>query len=389
MGSFRRDNAFLITFAITCVSLLMMMVVINAVVDSYQIMPSSLSLMPRGHPAKAVPGSTSFRLIKAADVMKIKPKAILLGTSRVEQGFRAQDAAALLDMDCYNLGLDGAGFFETYAYFQHALFHQPDLRYVIIGLDLFCFNKNRPPRPDFSRDRLGRIGLPWGDYFHALLSQESCLASLSSLTNLYNWCLSKEIAKHGVLDDRGNITEESRIAFFLNQGLTGEGDDYLVMEKLFSSSRLYGNFEFSEDAFTLFKKMVCTCRERGIQLKVYFSPSRVLYWYGLRLKGLGESLRRLKTEVAQLIDVWDFSGVNEVTLEESNYFDFSHFRSKIGKQLLPVLLGLEEPKIGRKLTAANVEAELDRWDQELTEWAMLDLQNASFVRNCIATSGKK
>lgn len=394
MATKSRASSFLRVFLATFVGLLMMVIIVNAAMDPYLMMPAGISLIARDHPAKTI---ASYRVSKAFDVMKLKPKAILLGSSRVESGLRAQDVTNLLGIDCYNLALSGANFEEMYAYFKHAHFHQPDLKLVIMCLDLFGFNQHRPPRPDFLASRLGCPHVLLSEYCRALLTKSAWKASQETLKKLFCLYRSQKIPKYWILDDRGNFTEESWDAMTEEANRPFEEKERIALADLFTSPEVYGKFELSEDALDLLRKMVATCHECGIELKVFFPPAHMVYWYGLRQKGLEGALRRLKLEVVKLTDVWDFSGPNRVTTEpffalrEGNYLDSSHFRPKIGKQLLHILFGgIKEPIFGKLLTSTTVEDHLNAMEQDFSDWTLADPGATDFVdKRCIPKKHEK
>src|SRR5207245_6367389 len=100
-------------------------------------------------------GPTRVRLVKAYEVRRLRPRGIILGTSRSHVGLRPShhgwDPAA---RPVYNLAFDGATTKEMYHYLLHAHAVRP-LRQVVLGLD--TYHATLAPataRPDFDANSL-------------------------------------------------------------------------------------------------------------------------------------------------------------------------------------------------------------------------------------------
>ncbi len=66
-------------------------------------------------------------------------------------------------------------------YFQHAIANQPNLKEVVIGVDLFSFNKFKESTVDFKENRLEKSGLTWQDAINTSFSLDSFNTSLETL----------------------------------------------------------------------------------------------------------------------------------------------------------------------------------------------------------------
>src|SRR5207249_1096453 len=93
---------------------------------------------------------TRVRLIKAYEVRRLRPRGIILGTSRSHVGLRpSHDGWDPAARPVYNLAFDGATTKEMYHYLRHAHAVRP-LRQVVLGLD--TYHATLAPattRPDF------------------------------------------------------------------------------------------------------------------------------------------------------------------------------------------------------------------------------------------------
>ncbi len=61
------------------------------------------------------------RLYKALDIIRQKPKAIIIGSSRVMAGFNPDHLTEIIGEYTYNAGLSGAGFEEIFHYIEHVI----------------------------------------------------------------------------------------------------------------------------------------------------------------------------------------------------------------------------------------------------------------------------
>ncbi len=78
----------------------------------------------------------------------------------------------------------------------------------------------------------------------------------------------------------------------------------------------------------------------------------------------------LRRVVAIFGRVWDFSGFNSITLDDRNYYEYSHFRRHVGEWVLLRVLGSpgDQGKVpgdfGRLLTAENLELRIEQLSEE-------------------------
>jgi len=74
-------------------------------------------------------------LFKPMEVIRLKPKTVLIGSSTVVLGLDPKHPALLQNPTAYNLGIAGANMYQGKTYFQHALTNQPRLQQFVISLD--------------------------------------------------------------------------------------------------------------------------------------------------------------------------------------------------------------------------------------------------------------
>lgn len=115
----------------------------NYVVDPYRIYNTKFLNIPK------VQQHGKIRLTKAIAISDIKPKSIILGTSRAGYGFDPNHEYFL--KPAYNLSFGAATMYETRLYFEHVL-KQKKLKKVLLVLDYEMFTYIKQKRiADFEK----------------------------------------------------------------------------------------------------------------------------------------------------------------------------------------------------------------------------------------------
>lgn len=305
----------------------------NYVVDPFNVNSLKISGFNDKKP------DAQHRLRVALNVIKNKPKTIVLGTSRANN----------IDEEClrsiseglfYNAGLPGANFDEIYAYFLHALYVQPDLKKVVLGIDLFSFNLNRKPQADFKEERLQKSYRSLTDHKDTLLTRQALLKSWECVySSFFDVKMANKIAEIG---------------------------DEVYLKSLLDSEEFYKDFAIDSEKIKKFQSMVEICQSRGIELQAFVCPVKALYWEFYYQNGLWPHVEDLKRQLCAVHPIWDFSGFNPITMETLDsggkdlYHECSHFTFYVGGLLIKRMFG--EPSsidsVGYLLSPETVESSL-------------------------------
>lgn len=132
---YQKFNLFLVSATVIP---LLLVSVINYLVDPYDFFntPNFLGIN-HSKPKK----DFNDRLFKAADIIRIKPTTVILGSSRTKQGINPKHPALKNDKSVYNLALNGPNIYKVRRYLEHTIANQKNLKQVIFGVDFFLFNK--------------------------------------------------------------------------------------------------------------------------------------------------------------------------------------------------------------------------------------------------------
>lgn len=357
MKLYRRFN--LIFFPATLVSLLGVGLV-NYAIDPFDVM-NGPNIDGFNH---LKPEQFSYvRLFKAIAVTRIRPKTVLLGSSRVDLGLDPQHPALSAAQPSYNLALVGPNMYEVRRYFEHALENQPDIEQVVLGIDFFMFNERKENSPDFDEGRLNRRTIGIKDSIRSTLSFNAVKSSVETIESSISsnaYFLYNEQGMRYVYDDV-DLSMQDKFDQMTAQLLDG----------------VYEDFQLSPDYLSDLQAIVDLCREHNIDLKVFISPIHATLLDAVKEAGFWSEYETWKREVVQITPVWDFSGYNSITTEPirddmRHYWDSSHYRKEVGDLILNRLFQHQNhtvpPDFGALVTAQTIESHIVRGRVERSLW---------------------
>ncbi len=361
MNSYRRFN---LTLAAVTLPSLFGFGLLNAAVDPYGVinspeLPGVNQLKPEQF--------NHVRLFKAIDVIRNEPKTILLGSSRTDLGLNPNHPVLKPGNSGYNLALVGPNMYEVKRYFDHALTNQPDLKTVVIGLDFFMFNELKTNAPDFKESLINQETIPLQEVINSTLSLNALNASKSTLSS------SIKSKAYFLYDANGRrFVYNNKPKKPLPEGFQD------MLKGLMTSEGYYKEYQLSDSFLDDFQYIVETCKEKGIDLKVFISPSHATQWESLRITGLWPVFEEWKRQLVEITPVWDFSGYNSITTEAireqmTNYWDSSHYREEVGDLILNRLFSYQSQTVpedfGVIITPENVESHIGKIRNERNSWA--------------------
>jgi hypothetical protein len=176
--SLARYRQFNLCFFLTVFILMFSVGLFNVAIDPYGIFNSpKITGFNNSKPEQW----KNTRLFKAIDIIRIKPIAVFLGSSRSDYGLSPNHPALSSYQPAYNLSLTSATPAEIFQYLKHMLVNQNHLKLVIIGLDEFMFNSFNKNGSDFSKERLEKNYLTLQDALNTTLSFSALFASLETI----------------------------------------------------------------------------------------------------------------------------------------------------------------------------------------------------------------
>ncbi|SRR5579884_112809 len=392
----------------SALALLALVILFNAVIDPFAM-----------YRLADIPGINQYkpaifkrvRLLKAFEVRRLKPDAVILGTSRSHVGLRpTHEAWNGFDGRVYNLAFDGATTEEMYAYLLHAQAVHP-LKQVVLGLD--SYHPTRAPattRPDFDPLLLEAPDSSWS-WTRWITADLRLLTSFDTVRASIQTIRSQTDAEPSWLAQNGQRLGE---VFFHNAGehfmTVGARGYFEEIDRLEIEGKLQGrkippvkqtassppSVSADETSLGYIRRIVEFCRAKRIDLRIFITPAHVHQAEiaaaadeGTWIEGAKRDLVSLLAEEAARhpgeapIPLWDFSGYSSVTTEPlpgvgrrdemRYYWDSSHFKEIVGDYLLDRIFGIANPQrplpddFGVRLTADNIASVLLR-DQAAQQW---------------------
>ena len=333
-----------------------------------------------------------LRMSKAIAVQRLKPTAIILGTSRAEAGIDPLHPG-WSDHPVYNLAISSANIYEIFRYLQHAQAVQP-LKQVVLMLDFFMFNAvSQDDKQDFDERRLAVDveGYPQGSNYDIFSSIASLDAFRSSIDTFFKQSKTSDYFPNGM----SNNTEIYNVI----QWKGGNHYEFIFSENCYLNN-LYNNFNFAtakRDLWQVYRQLIAMVYQQKLGLHIVISPSHARQFEAIAVKGLWQTFEQWKLQLVQineqeaaksgeeLLPIWDFSGYNSYTTEkvpplgDANtemqwYWESSHYKKELGDLVLDRVFGHQEPgrtvhpDFGTLITSENIELHLRQVRNDRQKW---------------------
>jgi len=366
------------------------------------------------------------RLMKAFALEDVKPRAIVLGTSRSHIAIRMTHPAwAAAAIPRYNLAFDGATTHEMYAYLLHTQAIQP-LKQVVIGLDTWQLGTAPSGvRPDFDPTLLEEPG-HWAAHLRSALSRLRVAFSLDGALASLRTARGQDVDAQDWFADDGQRLGD---IFFhrSDDGFSaeGQGSYFAAVDREEAGFKLDmgppmrprpGSVTPPPDLSSLeyVQKIVAFCRENGIDLRIFITPAHahqnelsIATGEWSKVENGKRALVHMLAEdaaksAAEPFPLWDFSGYSSVTTESvpapgerremTFYWDSSHFKEEVGDWVLDRLFGDDHSAatktipddFGVRLTANTIEAELDKIRADRNAYLLSNARDVAEIRALVA-----
>lgn len=340
------------------------------------------------------------RMVRAADLTRLRPDALILGTSRAQVGLDPEAAAwagtALL---AANSAFSDGTPYEALRYLEHA-HARSKIKVAIFGADYLSFVGGARKSPDFSDDRLA-IGKAHGAQpFFAWADAPSALLSLDALRISRRTLLEQDQPSY--FTDRGRRNTQTMERRIVDQG--GARGAFVWSERDYADSYLCADTTRLRAHLEDFTALVEFAKREGIRMVVLISPSHVRSLELLRATGLWPEVERFKREVARITDaagfeLWEFGVADARTTAEEVpragdasarmrwYWESSHFKKELGDVALARVLGAPTAEgladWGELSTPESLGAVLMKVSGGLLAWAAAHPDDVEEIRNVV------
>ncbi|PSF37690.1 hypothetical protein C7H19_09045 [Aphanothece hegewaldii CCALA 016] len=345
--------------------------VFNMIIDPYGITKTptfvGLNLLK---PAQ----DNQTRLFKSAEIISIKPKRLILGSSTVILGIAPKNTELInnKEKDFYNLGLTGSYISEVHDYLKHALLNQPKVEEIILGLDFFMFNKTKKEINFDRQDFLNQTQIPLSEKLAIDLSLNTLEKSIDTIEDNLRTRQTKPYYSLGM---RNNINLEQ---------LNKTSNTSLLFKHQIQNylTNYYKNYQLSQTDLQKLKDIVTICQKNNITLTVFISPLHASQMEAIKQAGLWTLFEQWKQEIAQITPVWDFSSYNSITEEpiqnKMKYFhDSVHYSKETGDLILSRIFSNSSNNVpsnfGKKLLAnQNYQEYFKTIRENGNQWARIN-----------------
>ncbi len=377
-------------------ALLLLAAVVNLLVDPYGLFrvvdqPGVNQLKPAA--------TTHGALAKAYQVLRVQPRAIVLGNSRSEVGFNPNHPLwPAGSRPVYNLALPGSGTSTAVDYLRHVLANQTGanarkLTTIVWGIDFmdFLVDGQAQHAPEALKLGGGRLlvyrngslnTLRWQsqarDFGQSLITLDALLDSVQTVTSQGN-PYAMDLTAHGFnpMAEYLKITADEGYWNVFRQRDEANTSAYARRPKrIFDAS---GN---SSAPLEDMRQILQLCRQNGIDLRLVIYPYHAHLLEIIRITGHWPAFDAWKRAVVgvvtdeaastggKAVPLWDFSGFNAFTTETIPvkgdrqtkmrwYWEAGHFKSALGDLVLNRVFGAAgSVDLGTLLTPAMLDAHL-------------------------------
>lgn len=320
------------------------------------------------------------RLFKAVDIIRLQPTNLIAGSSRTKQGIDPESPVLSSEQNFYNLAINGPNFYEVRRYIEHAIYNQPELERIVLGVDFFMFNQDLENQPTFKNSRLEKKRIIIDDKIKNLFSLDVLSTSLDTVK-------ASKKSPQTIDDDYGDN------GFMPNRNFNNGESIWRFQQSIKLFFSLHSEYQFSQAYGDDFKKIVELCKQNNIELIVFISPAHATNWESIYTMKRWDVFEQWKRDLVTVIPVWDFSGYNSVTTEPiakymKNYVDNSHYTPEIGNSILQRILDRKTQEIpqdfGILLTTENIETHLQKIREERQVWLKNNQKEVDLVRKLYA-----
>ncbi|MGX2039839.1 hypothetical protein ACWJKU_06850 [Methylocaldum sp. MU1018] len=340
-------------------------------------------------------------MVKAYQVLRVRPRGLILGNSRAEVGFDPEYAAWPAESrPVFNLALPGTGTQTTLRFLRHVLAHEngdskaiPEV--VVWGIDFMDFLIDAgAPRRAAAESAEGRRLLTRSDgspnparalqqardYLEATLTLGAFTDALRTLASQGN-SYAEDLTPLGFnpMRDYLKITaDEGYRAVFRQRDLEN------IKAYLRRPTDIFAADGHSSSRLDDLRQVLDLCRQHGIALRLVIYPYHAHLLEIIRITGHWPAFETWKRAIADIvatearrfgetpISLWDFSGFDELTTEavpDGNdrrtamrwYWEAGHFKRELGNLILDRVFATPDAidGFGTLLRPDNAEAQAD------------------------------
>ncbi len=348
---------------VLCLSLFSVLLVggVNYFVNPYGFYRSTLLNLSE------IRNFNKMNLVKISKVEALKPKSIILGTSRAEFAYNPEHGFFL--KPSFNFATAGSSLYENKRNLEWAIL-QGNLKQVLLVADYRMFISLKMKQIDDFDDYFDRLYK-----YIFLLNLDTLNDSLRKIINrpyinsyLENGQRNEKFYKKNILERGGSL---SIIKRQYTEAFKGYNKEYKYQDT-------------SLDSFNDFKEIIEQCYINDIELTIVFGPNHVDLWESLDSVLGFENWLKWKKDLFYLMEavaykfkqkpfrINDFSIYNKYTQEHKTnnmqfHWELVHYKKSLGDKVLDSLNNNSE-SIGFELSLDNIDNHLNNLRSKRLEY---------------------
>ncbi|MEQ8349105.1 MAG: hypothetical protein RIB84_16185 [Sneathiellaceae bacterium] len=364
---------FLKTFLLGLAGVFALVLAVTLAIDPYGLSPLHPDLGSLN--ATRLERKQLDRMIKPIEAIERQPRTLLIGTSRVRQGFDPDDFADMDLAPVYNLGINFSSLTESIVLLEAILPFLPSVETIVFEFNFVHYYFPAVPK---------NLPTDWADLLHdgatAFLSVDALAASVRTvLGNRSYFDFPLRIEADGMMVQAPNMIPGDIENFYTNVVAPG---------------RRWTAGSQQRDMLGRLREI---CDRYGIHCifaVLPYLPADLAYY---DMIGNWPALVASKRDVMQHFPVLDLTMYNRITTEPLSgqmayWTDVNHFTPLVGSYIADRLAGRENPEIpenfGIWLTEDNFEARMAEWQDGLEAWKAANPEPLRRIRETIDRKAK-
>ena len=311
---------------------------------------------------------------------------IVLGTSRPKAGLPAHHPVFETNRAC-NLAVDAGRMSEAAAILDYVRARQP-LRHTVLFLDFAMFRSSTFYKYDFAESRFNP---------DLSLFEYHCKNLIGAAATER----SRKFTSRLMRGERNKVGETN--GFYVHSLRARTSQRELFERVIRSHAYAYSAMRPAPEQMEELRRFVRTCRDHDIGLTLALNSVHAV---DLELWRAGDNWERFEQwkrdvvtvvaqeGVAQRFPVWDFSGYSELTTEEvpppddsavrmKFYYENSHYTPVLGALMLERMFGTATNSFGTRISATNIEEQLQRIRDERAAYARAHSNDVEWVERTL------
>lgn len=383
---------FLLAFSAVFAGLVALLAAHSVVIDPYAMFGSRL-WPEKGYEKFGRVRVAGDRIVKALILTEDRFDTVVVGSSRPLVGF-APDYREFAGRQVYNAAFNGATNVENARVAALAVASQSKLKTLIVGLDLFAFEKVKT-EADYEQSLLSGANR-WTGIFARTFSKDAVDGAWRFWRNVRN--NTPQLTRDGFNHTPAKWLVDRREAFIAKVG--GGNPNCGAPRRLapvVPTDRIEANI-------ALLEPVLAAAKARGVDVFLFLPPQHV-WAHVVETEAqrapipdaLKRALRAMTDRLAQkpgagVLALWDFDGLDAVTMEDvpprgskqdMRYFwEHSHFKTATGAAMIATMYGgaTALDGFGVRLDRIDLEAHLTATREKLKTWEAAHPQDAAMLR---------